>query len=87
MAPRKPGAKPQVVLDSGKGGFLGRNGPGRRPSGVVRRLHPGLALMGLGLPFSPVEDGILHSESSSLSESGASHDNGEDLWLPHPPLL
>uniref|UniRef100_G1PH28 Coiled-coil domain containing 120 n=1 Tax=Myotis lucifugus TaxID=59463 RepID=G1PH28_MYOLU len=35
----------------------------------------GLVLMGWVSPFSPVEDVVLHSESSSLSESGASHDN------------
>nr|XP_021550515.1 coiled-coil domain-containing protein 120-like [Neomonachus schauinslandi] len=33
------------------------------------------------------EDVVLHSESSSLSESGASHDNGEDSCPPNPPIL
>lgn len=37
-------------------------------------------------PSSPVEDVVLHSESSSLSESGASHDNGENCPPPVCPL-
>jgi hypothetical protein len=37
--------------------------------------------------FLPVEDVVLHSESSSLSESGASHDNGEDPYPQNWPQL
>ena len=60
---------------------------GRRWSSGVRGWHPGLALISLGLRFSPVEDVVLHSESSSLSESGASHDNGENPCPLNSPVL
>ncbi|XP_010848400.1 PREDICTED: coiled-coil domain-containing protein 120, partial [Bison bison bison] len=62
----------EVKVDSWEGCQVGR-----RWSSGVRGWHPGLALISLGLRFSPVEDVVLHSESSSLSESGASHDNEE----------
>lgn len=60
---------------------------GRRRSSGVRGWHPGLALISVGLCFSPVEDVVLHSESSSLSESGASHDNGENPCPLNSPVL
>lgn len=71
---------------SGKEGFF----LGRRQNQVAegsahrdaiqwcRGWNSDLGVTGLPFPFSPVEDVVLHSESSSLSESGASHDNGEN---------
>lgn len=74
------------VLDLVESGFLGSVQGGEETVPQGRAGRPGLALTGPGLPFSPAEDVVLHSESSSLSESGASHDNGKDPSPPNPPL-
>lgn len=77
-----------MVWDLGKGGFLGRVQGGAETGQWYKGMTSGLALMGWVSPFSPVEDVVLHSESSSLSESGASHDNGEDsLTQTHHPFM